>query len=65
MKKIFFLFLFLFPFFNSFAQQLENVYIVTDNQTKSVSAWMREGIVYVSISELAGALSINYRKSRT
>ena len=60
MKKIFFLFLQLFTFFNLSAQQIENVFIVSDNQTKSVSAWMREGIVYVSISELAEALSINY-----
>jgi len=60
MKKIIILILFLIAFENSFAQQIENVFIVTDNQTKSVSAWMREGILYVSISELAEALSINY-----
>jgi N-acetylmuramoyl-L-alanine amidase len=60
MKNIFFSILFLFVFVNSFAQQIENVFIVKDEQTKSVSAWMREGIVYVSISELAEALSINY-----
>jgi len=60
MKKIFFLILFLLAFGNLFAQQVENLFIVNDKGTKSVSAWMREGILYVSISELAEALSINY-----
>ncbi len=65
MKKIFYLFLILFTFVNSFAQQIENIFIVEDEQTKSVSAWMHEGIIYVSISELAEALSINYFISKT
>ena len=60
MRKIYTLFLFLYPIFSLSAQQIENVFIVSDNKTKSVSAWLREGIVYVSISELAEALSINY-----
>jgi N-acetylmuramoyl-L-alanine amidase len=60
MKKIFFLILLLLAFGISFAQQVENLFIVNDKGTKSVSAWMREGILYVSISELAEALSINY-----
>ncbi|HSR18282.1 MAG TPA: hypothetical protein VLM39_09365, partial [Ignavibacteriaceae bacterium] len=60
MKKIFFLILLLFSFGNSLAQQVENLFVVTDKGTKSVSALMREGILYVSISELAKALSINY-----
>jgi N-acetylmuramoyl-L-alanine amidase len=65
MKKIFtFLFL-LFPVFNLFAQQIENVFIVSDNRTKSVAALLREGIVYVSVSELAAALSINYFENVT
>ncbi|HEY6626079.1 MAG TPA: N-acetylmuramoyl-L-alanine amidase [Ignavibacteriaceae bacterium] len=63
MKNIFFLFLFLFSFLDSFAQQIENVFIVDDKVTKSVSAWMREGILYVSIAELAEALSINFFES--
>jgi N-acetylmuramoyl-L-alanine amidase len=60
MKKIFFLILLLFARGNSFSQQIENVFIVKDKETKSVTAWMREGILYVSIAELAEALSINY-----
>jgi N-acetylmuramoyl-L-alanine amidase len=60
MKKLFILSYFLSTFFNLSAQQIENVFIISDNQTKSASAWMREEIVYVSISELAEALSINY-----
>ena len=60
MKKIFFLILLLFSFGNSLAQQVENLFVVSDKGTKSVSAWMYEGILYVSISELAEALSINY-----
>ncbi|MFI5237009.1 MAG: N-acetylmuramoyl-L-alanine amidase, partial [Ignavibacteriales bacterium] len=45
---------------NILAQQLENLFIVTEKGTKSVSAWQREAILYVSISEFAEALSINY-----
>jgi N-acetylmuramoyl-L-alanine amidase len=60
MEKIFFLILLLFSFGNSLAQQVENLFVVSDKGTKSVSAWMHEGILYVSISELAEALTINY-----
>ena len=60
MEKIFFLILLLFSFGNSLAQQVENLFVVSDKGTKSVSAWMKEGILYVSISELAEALTINY-----
>lgn len=60
MKKTFFLILLLFSFGNSLAQQVENLSVVSDKGTKSVSAWMNEGILYVSISELAEALTINY-----
>ena len=60
MEKIFFLILLLFSFGNSLAQQVENLFVVSDKGTKSVSVWMHEGILYVSISELAVALSINY-----
>jgi N-acetylmuramoyl-L-alanine amidase len=60
MKKIFFLILLLFARGNLFSQQIENVFIVKDEETKSVTAWMREGILYVPIAELAEALSINY-----
>lgn len=63
MKKIFFLVLLLLTRENSFSQQIENVFIVIDEETKSVTAWMREGILYVPISELAEALSINYFES--
>jgi N-acetylmuramoyl-L-alanine amidase len=60
MEKIFFLILLLFSFGNSLAQQVENLFVVSDKGTKSVSAWMHEGILYISISELAEALTINY-----
>jgi N-acetylmuramoyl-L-alanine amidase len=60
MKKIFCLILFLASAINLLAQQVENLFIVTEKGTKSVSAWQREGILYVPISELAEALSINY-----
>ncbi|MDH3269542.1 MAG: N-acetylmuramoyl-L-alanine amidase, partial [Ignavibacteria bacterium] len=60
MKKIFCLILFLISTINLLAQQVENLFIVTEKGTKSVSAWQREGILYVPISELAEVLSINY-----
>ena len=60
MKKIFCLILFLASAINLLAQQVENLFIVTEKGTKSVSAWQREEILYVPISELAEALSINY-----
>ena len=43
----------------------ENIFIDEDEQTKSVPAWMREGVIYISIAELAEALSINYYESET
>lgn len=63
MKKIFCLILFLASAINLLAQQVENLFIVTEKGTKSVSAWQREEILYVPISELAEALSINYFES--
>ncbi len=65
MKKIFFLILLLLTLRNSFAQQVENLFVETEKGTKSISAWMREGILYVSIAELAEALSLNYFESET
>lgn len=58
MKKIFFLFL--ISFNSILAQQVENLFITTEQGTKSVSAWQREGILYVPIAEFAKTLSINY-----
>jgi N-acetylmuramoyl-L-alanine amidase len=60
MKIIFYLTLILLTPANLLAQQVENLFIVTGKETKSVSAWQRDGILYVPITELAEALSINY-----
>ena len=61
MKKIFLLdSIFNIICYSLLAQQVENLFIVTEKGTKSVSAWQREGILYVPISEFAEALSINY-----
>jgi len=60
MKKIIFLTQLLILSTCSFAQQVENLFISIEKETKSVSAWQREGILYVSIAEFAEALSINY-----
>jgi len=65
MKKKFFLILLLLIMGNSFAQQFENLFIETEKGTKSISAWMREGILYVSIAEFAEALSLNYFENET
>src|SRR4030066_875290 len=65
MKKIFFLILLLLTLGNSFAQQVENLFVETEKGTKSITAWMREGILYVSIAEFAEALSLNYFESET
>ena len=59
-KKIIFTFLFVISFTHSFAQQTENLAVVIDKETKYITAWVREGVIYFSISELAEALSINY-----
>jgi N-acetylmuramoyl-L-alanine amidase len=63
MKKIFFTVLLIISFVHSFAQKLESLTIITDKGSKNIPVWMHEGVVYVSISELAGALSINYYES--
>ena len=63
MKKIFFTFLVFISFVNAFAQQPENLNIITDKGTKKIPVWMREGNMYISISDLAKALSLNYFES--
>lgn len=60
MKKTLCLILFFASLINLSAQQLDNLFIQNDKVTKSISAWQREEILYVPISELAEALSINY-----
>ena len=60
MKNILYVILYFFAFTNLNAQQIENLFIVTDNGTKSISAWQKEEILYVPIAEFAEALSINY-----
>jgi len=60
MKKLYFIGLLLILNAGGFAQHSENLFIITDKGTKSVSAWQREGIIYVPLSEFAESLSINY-----
>ncbi len=60
MKKILHLVLYLISINSIFAQPVENLFITTEQGTKSVSAWQREGILYVPIAEFAKTLSINY-----
>jgi len=63
MKKIFILTLLALALGNSLAQQVENLFIESEKGTKSISAWMHEGILYVSIAELSKALALNYFES--
>ncbi|MGB5531190.1 MAG: hypothetical protein WBQ32_14580, partial [Ignavibacteriaceae bacterium] len=65
MKKIFFTILFVISSVHSFAQQPENLEIITDKGAKNIPAWLREGIIYISIADLAEALSINYYESES
>ena len=61
MKIIYYIILLIIPVLNVPAQQqVENLFIENGKDTKSISAWQREGILYVPISELAKALSLNY-----
>jgi len=60
MKNIFYLILFFISSTSLIAQQVQNLFINTEQGTKSVSAWQREGILYVPIAEFAKALSINF-----
>jgi N-acetylmuramoyl-L-alanine amidase len=59
MKKIVLLFL-LFSLAFSLAQQNDVITVVTAKGNKNVTAWVREGIIYIPIADLAEALSINY-----
>ena len=63
MKKLLFTILITISFVHSFAQQTENLTIITDKSTKNIPVWMREGVIYISISDLAKTLSINYYES--
>jgi len=60
MKKLFCLIAFTIFLTSSNAQQIENLFISSDNGTTSISAWQREGILYIPILEFARALSINF-----
>ncbi len=42
------------------AQQSQNITVVTKEGNKNLTAWLREGIIYIPIAELAKVLSINY-----
>lgn len=60
MKKIIFLIQLLIFSTCTFPQQVQNLFITTEQGTKSISALQREGILYVPIAEFAEALSINF-----
>ena len=60
MKKILHFVLYFISINSIFAQPVDNLFITTEQGTKSVSAWQREGILYVPIAEFAKTLSINY-----
>lgn len=60
MKKLFCLIAFNIFLTSSNAQQIENLFITSDMGTTSISAWQREGILYVPIVEFARTLSINF-----
>lgn len=63
MKNLLYLILFIISSASLLAQQVDNLFITTEKGTISVSAWQREGILYVPVSEFAEALSINYFKN--
>ena len=63
MKKLFFIFFLIICSLISFAQQSEYLKVVTDKGTKDIPAWKREGVIYISIADLAETLSLNYYES--
>ena len=65
MKNIFLTFLFFIIVGYAFAQPSEDLAITTDKGTKYIPTWLREGVVYVSISDFAQALNLNYYISET
>lgn len=54
-----------FLFFNSYAQEISNLAIVTDQGTKYIPAFFREGTIYAPIVELAAKLEINFFANET
>ena len=54
---VFFISIFLF---NSFAQDGNNVLVVTKDGMKNIPAYVREGTVYFSLKDFADAVSVNY-----
>jgi len=52
--------LFLFLLCNVFAQNGNNVLIVTEDGMKDIPAYIREGTIYFSVKDFADALGINY-----
>jgi N-acetylmuramoyl-L-alanine amidase len=45
---------------NSFGQEITNLAIVIDDETKYIPAFVREGTIFTPVVDLAEALSINY-----
>jgi N-acetylmuramoyl-L-alanine amidase len=45
---------------NFYAQEISNLAIVTDEETKYIPAFVREGTIYTPVVELAEALDINF-----
>lgn len=60
MKLKIILIIYLLLISHSFGQEIKNLAIVTDKGTKYIDAFIREGNIYSSITDLAEALSINY-----
>jgi len=60
MKKILLTFLLTIIIGSAFAQQSENLAIITNKGTKFIPLWVREGVLYISVSDLAEAFSLNH-----
>ena len=60
MKSCLIIFLICIYFFNAFAQDGNNVLVVTKDEMKNIPAYVREGTVYFSLKDFADAVGVNY-----
>ena len=60
MRSYLLIIIFLATSFNTFAQDGNNVLVVTKDGMKNIPAYVREGTIYFSFKDFADAVGVNY-----
>ena len=60
MRSYLIIFIISILFFNTFAQDGNNVLVVTKDGMKNIPAYVREGTIYFSLKDFADVVGVNY-----